>query len=260
MKVLLIDADMLLFRWMSALSDNFCLGNEMWVWQCELDLVRRDFWGSMDEFQKKFETDKYFLCWTGPSAFRKRLFPDYKKSRKGSWKPPGYAHMKSELVREINTSILHDEIEADDLLGILADNVEETPVIVSGDKDLDQIPGEHYWPWKDDPHWIVSADKACRMFWTQALSGDSTDSIPGCPGIGAVGAGRLVDSMEFDKPAECWDIVVNEYEKQMTKRNMEEDPESYALLNARCVRILRGSEYDFKNRTVDLWTPPTLTF
>ena len=58
----------------------------------------------------------YRLCWTGPSAFRKRIAPDYKANRAAVLKPIGYKAMKRELLDE-PTSFLHDEIEADDWLG-----------------------------------------------------------------------------------------------------------------------------------------------
>ena len=78
----------------------------------------------------------------------KKLAPDYKANRIGTKKPVAYAVMKRELLDDPK-SHLHDEIEADDWIGILASahrEAGEEYVVCSGDKDLDQIQGMHYWP------------------------------------------------------------------------------------------------------------------
>ena len=148
MTTLLIDADMLLFRTMAAWEIEANLGDEVWVRWAELNTVREEFWKAIDEMLEVWPMADYKLCWTGPSAFRKRIAPDYKANRASLLKPIGYKAMKRELLDE-PTSFLHDEIEADDWLGILAGAVRlagEERIIVSGDKDLVQVPGRHWCP------------------------------------------------------------------------------------------------------------------
>lgn len=284
MKTLLIDADMLLFRTMAACEIESNLGDEVWVRWAELNTVRSEFWETIDEWLERWPMANYKLCWTGPSAFRKRIAPDYKANRAALLKPIGYKVMKRELLDE-PTSFLHDEIEADDWLGLLAGALREAgeePIIVSGDKDLDQVPGHHWWPWgikkkeseglgvlqwdnelmpiedRKAIEWTVGQDYSEKFFYKQVLIGDSTDNIPGCPGVGKVGADQTVDKYSTAEFVECWEEIVGRFEKALKKKNDVREPESVALQQARLVRILRHGEYNAETRTVDLWTPPTL--
>ena len=283
MTTLLIDADMLLFRTMAAWEIEANLGDEVWVRWAELNTVREEFWKTINEWLERWPMADYRLCWTGPSAFRKRIALDYKANRAGTQKPIGYKVMKRELLDE-PTSFLHDEIEADDWLGLLAGALREAgeePIIVSGDKDLDQVPGRHWWPagvkreeapgldvyeWDNELlpiedrkaiNWVVDQDYCDKHFYSQVLIGDSTDNIPGCPGVGKVGAKKIVDNFNTAKPVECWQEIVGRFAKARKKDDVRE-PEVVALQQARLVRILRHGEYNSVTRTVDLWTPPTL--
>ena len=65
-------------------------------------------------------------------------------------------------------------------------------VIVSTDKDLDMIPGLHY-DWVKEQGYIVSQEDAMRWFFTQMLTGDAVDNIPGVPGIGPKKAARALE-------------------------------------------------------------------
>ena len=284
MTTLLIDADMLLFRTMAAWEIEANLGDEVWVRWAELNTVREEFWKTINEWLERWPMADYRLCWTGPSAFRKRIAPDYKANRAGNLKPIGYKVMKRELLDE-PTSFLHDEIEADDWLGLLAGALSEAgeePIIVSGDKDLDQVAGRHWWPagvkreeapgldvyeWDNELlpiedrkaiNWSVDQEYSEKFFYKQVLIGDSTDNIPGCPGVGKVGAKKIVDNFNTAEPVECWQEIVGQFEKALKKKDDVREPEVVALQQARLVRILQHGEYNSVTRTVDLWTPPTL--
>ena len=281
MTTLLIDADMLLFRTMAACEIEANLGDEVWVRWAELNTVRTEFWETIDEWLGIWPDANYKLCWTGPSAFRKRIASDYKANRAAVLKPIGYKVMKRELLDE-PTSFQHDEIEADDWLSLLAGALREAgeePIIVSADKDLDQVPGRHWWPagvkreeepglsvleWSDEllrdkaKQWLVDETYAERQFYSQVLIGDSTDNIPGCAGVGKVGAKKIVDNFNTAEPVECWQEIVGQFEKALKKKDDVREPEDVALQQARLVRILRHGEYNPETSTVDLWTPPTL--
>ena len=80
MKSLLIDADYLLFRTMAACEIEAELADEIWVRWADLGQVREAFWETIEEMKKEWPADEFVefvLCWTDPSAFRKRLAPDY---------------------------------------------------------------------------------------------------------------------------------------------------------------------------------------
>ena len=138
--------------------------------------------------------------------FRNEIFPDYKGTRKEIPEDliPQFSIIH-EAVEALNLNHLEMEgYEADDLIATYAaqavsEGMEVT--IVSGDKDLMQLirPGvEFYDPMKDkffSPEDVrekfgVYPDKVVDV---QALSGDSTDNVPGVPGIGPKTAAQLVN-------------------------------------------------------------------
>ena len=122
----------------------------------------------------------------------------------------------------------------------------EQYAILSGDKDLRQIPGRRKWVGQEEEY--VSVEQAERMFWIQVLAGDTTDNIAGCPGYGKVTAEKATKDWDMKKPKENWAKTVELFEKK------GKDYE-FALKQARLVRILRGEDYDFSTQEETLWSP-----
>jgi DNA polymerase-1 len=123
----------------------------------------------------------------GSHTFRHELATTkpYKGNRKSTphwtryWKPIIIEHMVSAW-RFIELK----GIEADDAIGICSTAYPETDTIVcSPDKDLRQLRGNHY-DYKKTEFSYVSEYDALRNLYTQCIVGDSTDNIPGCPGVG----------------------------------------------------------------------------
>jgi hypothetical protein len=71
-------------------------------------------------------------------------------------------------------------MEADDLLGI---NQTKDTIICTIDKDLRQVPGQHYNFVKDEI-FTVNLQEGLLWFYTQMLTGDASDNISGIRGIG----------------------------------------------------------------------------
>ena len=114
----------------------------------------------------------------------------------------------------------------------------------------------HYWPWgvkkkeseglgvlewdnellpiedRKAIQWTVGQDYSEKHFYSQVLIGDSTDNIPGCPGVGAVGATKIVNKFDTAEPVECWQEIVWAYEKAFTKKGDVRKPEVVALQQA----------------------------
>ena len=271
MTILLLDADMLLFRAAAATQVEVQLGDDVWTRHSQLPQARQMYWQQVEEWCDLFSVamDDVWHCFTDVSAFRRELSPAYKQNRKSTPKPIGYKQLRSEVLSEA-TAFMFSQIEADDLMGIFAtmpETADGSVVIASGDKDLMQIPGAHVWihNGKDpDPEDGVTIsyvndsiiktntrEHAERFTYEQYLSGDATDGVPGCPGLGPVGAKRVVKELDIAKPVDCWEAIVRTYE---TKGKME-DAREHALTQARLVRILRAGEYDFETHKVSLWTP-----
>jgi DNA polymerase I len=185
-------------------------------------------------------------------CFRNDLYSFYKAGRK---ERPALYHALREWVSKNYETFLRDDLEADDVLGILATSNRLGPgrkVIVTKDKDLLGVPAcvmrvpEH--------EVVVSKADADYFHLFQTLTGDTVDNYPGCPGIGPVKAALALstarEGSEFFVDA-GWDAVVTTYNSR------GKTPED-ALLQARLARILRASDYDFINKRPILWTPPPI--
>src|SRR3984957_8895596 len=142
----------------------------------------------------------------GRVTFRNRLYDSYKAHRPP---PPEELIPQFALVREATEAFGVPAIEladweADDLIAAYAKAATQEGgqvTIVSSDKDLMQLirPGvDMLDPIKQKPigpaevmeKFGVTPDK---MVEVQALIGDSTDNVPGVPGIGPKGAAQLIN-------------------------------------------------------------------
>jgi len=119
-----------------------------------------------------------------PVNFREHLFPDYKANRDPNAKPYWYAEIKEYLLDK-GAVFAEQGDEADDALAIAqteAFNKNKTTIICTNDKDLDMIPGLHYnWSKTREANgaYFVDEVEGLRHFYTQMITGDSTDNIPG---------------------------------------------------------------------------------
>jgi DNA polymerase-1 len=143
----------------------------------------------------------------GRRSFRNDIYPEYKAHRPEA--PPELVPQFA-LVREATRAFAVPAIEvagfeADDLIATYARRAREAGAevtIVSSDKDLMQLirPGVRmYDPLKSKP---IGEDEVREKFGVgpdrvvdvQALAGDSTDNVPGVPGIGVKTAAELVNA------------------------------------------------------------------
>jgi DNA polymerase-1 len=194
--------------------------------------------------------------------FRKDVLPTYKIKRKGTNKPICYMEAVQYL-KENYHCIDVPTLEADDVLGILATHPNNKKygiktIIISIDKDLQQIPGYLCNPDKDID--LETNRLTCRKitpyqagykFWEQTLTGDQTDGYNGCPNVGLVTAPKLLKSTDKDKKQltskEAWNIILARYKKAgLTKEDM--------IQQARVAKILHYKDYDFKKDKVKLFS------
>lgn len=202
--------------------------------------------------------DRMTVCLSPDSGanFRKALYPPYKGDRDGE-RPALLDMVKAWLMDNYKVE-LWDELEADDVLGILstAPQDEEQRIIVSIDKDLEQIPGYLFNPGKYERGVVHVTEKEADMkFYGQWLTGDATDCYPGIPGIGPKKAEKLLEAAlaEHAKlgPEVDWrEFVENVIIAQYGRYQLTYD---YAVTQARLARILRHEDYD--ELGVFLWIP-----
>jgi 5'-3' exonuclease len=128
----------------------------------------------------------------------------YKGNRDRTHRPTHEADLRNYIIENWPTTIAEGE-EADDLLGIEQTADPNNTIIVSLDKDLDQIPGLKY-NFVADRSYEITQEQAHYNFHIQLMAGDSTDNIPGLPGVGVGKAAKalhgITDPME--QLAEVW--------------------------------------------------------
>ena len=140
----------------------------------------------------------------GPT-FRKKLYPDYKANRSAMPEDlvPQIPLIK-DVVRAFNLPALElSGYEADDIIATLAKRYAELGLditVVTGDKDLMQIVGERVRLLDTMKKKISGRDEVIERFGVPpeqvleilGLAGDSSDNIPGVPGIGEKTASSLI--------------------------------------------------------------------
>lgn len=242
MSTLLIDADILVYRAISSVEQETEWEPDVWSLTTDLQDAHEAF-EQMLAFTIAEGGDRpYKLCFSDSKNFRKELNPTYKGNRAGVRKPVGFKAFRQQII-EKHDGLIKPELEADDVLGILATKPGSDFIIVSADKDLLTVPGAHL---IDSFVVNIGEHEADLKFYTQTLTGDQADGYSGCPGIGPKKAEQILSRPEARETP--WEFIVETYQKAGLT---EED----ALLQARMARILRWQDWDSENQKVILWTP-----
>lgn len=166
----------------------------------------------LDDICAMFSKD-YKLYLTGAGNFREQIATilPYKGNRDETHKPKYYRDIKDYLKDFWNATTIFGR-EADDALGCEQwAHKDRSTVIVTIDKDLNQIPGYHY-NWRKNLFFDVSLTDANAFFWYQMLDGDKTDNIPGIKGLGEKKIPKLFNGAT-DIPT-LRAIVQEQYKKQ----------------------------------------------
>jgi len=188
--------------------------------------------------------DSYIRIYQKPGHrnFRKLLLPEYKEHRETPdfitlWKPT-IVETFEDLI-----SLGVDFIETDDAISILAKEVGHKDItIISGDKDMKQVPGLHYNPFKPNldakERWqIISPEQADMFFWIQAMTGDGTDMPNGLCGIERVGEKTAIKHY-----AGCVDNYQKVLQREYTKKYGEKEGFKRADITYKMVKLLTGEE------------------
>lgn len=259
----LIDADFFLYRAAAGAQFEAEWAPGDWTYLCRHDEAIAKLQDSMAWLADSLPFHRPVLVVGSRVSFRYGIWPEYKDNRRSTRRPAGFYQLL-ERVRAVLAGARGwgfetlPDVEGDDVLALLAG---PDDVIVSPDKDMLTVPCRLLRPKVSRPgaeldpdaslSWpspeIITIDEADRAFYTQALTGDSSDNYPGCKGIGPAKAAALLDHCSTE--VEMWEAVVGAYKKAGFD-------EAFALSQARCARILRPGEYDFERSTPLLWKPP----
>jgi hypothetical protein len=177
----------------------------------------------------------------------------YKGTRAGS--KPKYMYDLCMYMYDNYEVKLANGIEADDLMSIDQMLDLDNSVICSRDKDLRITKGWHYgWEcgkqpqfdlqWVDDLGWLKYDDYkkklsgvGLKFFYSQMITGDTVDNIPGLRGMGPKAAYDLLG--EAESIDECKAIVMGKY-----KEKHPENAKEYFTEQANLLWMLR--DYDEK--------------
>lgn len=238
---------------------SFASAKEMYTWLEEQELSKDDVEVQEElvvrpfNFAKKVLESRLTRCVgyvhsgsselyiTGKDNFRTLLYPQYKANRTRA-KPVHLKALMDYSVERLGATVV-DGMEADDMLTIRATELDEAGkewVIISPDKDLRTMPGHHYDPFKED-YKVIDPLEAAFNFYSQVLTGDTADNIPGVYKCGPVKATRLLEDC-YDEH-EMWEVCKGVYAEAGI-------PDEDLIRNARLLHMLRHKK--------DLWEPPCL--
>ena len=190
--------------------------------------------------------DQWKLYITGKGNFREAIAvtAPYKGNRTAP-KPKHLQLLRSHLVDSWD-AIMCNGIEADDAIATDATLAGEgNCIMVSVDKDFDQIAGWHFNFIKNIGYYITK-EQGLYNFYKQLLTGDTADNIIGLKGIGPVKAEKLLmqgvneetrsDDLTYEENLYC--VCLNAYNGNATR----------VLENARLLWLRRSPE--------QMWLPP----
>lgn len=166
------------------------------------------------EVIKRLDPDYVCIAWDKPKTNirkRKEIYPEYKAGRKPP--PPDFYEqipMLHELLQAFGWPLYElDDYEADDIMGTLAVQASAQGIdtaLITSDLDLLQVINQNvnvyalkkglsnielFNPESFEQKYGVSVDQFLDM---KSIKGDSSDNIPGAPGIGEKGAVELLQT------------------------------------------------------------------
>lgn len=202
------------------------------------------------------EPPKLFL--TGKRNFRYDIAKqqEYKGGRK-KVKPFHWRYIRAYMEAQWGAVVV-DGMEADDALAIeqMKHLSERNTIICSRDKDLRQIPGYSY-TWECGkqgewgPEWIDEigyiklkgpkkiVGTGLKFFYSQILTGDSTDTYGGLAGCGPIRAFAILNECETDE--EMYEVVLDAF-----KNKYPDNAEEMLLEQGRLAWMVRSLDEDGK--------------
>jgi DNA polymerase-1 len=194
--------------------------------------------GIVTKLRREQAPDLWALAWDGPGpTFRHEMYPEYKAHRPAM--PADLASQLSpieELAQCLGLPVIEKPgMEADDVMATLARLGAEAGhdvVLVTGDKDMLQVVNERVSvlvPQGRGDEYVLMNPDAVRAKWgvgpegirdVLALMGDSSDNIPGVPGVGEKTAVELMKT--FGTLDAIYDRI-EEIKKPALKRKLGEN-------------------------------------
>jgi len=190
-------------------------------------------------------TQSPILFLTGKKNFRNDIAKRQKYKDRASNKPWHFKNIIAYMEGKYDCRRI-EGLEADDLISIEQTSRREETITCTRDKDLRQVEGWHYgWELGNQPEFgpeyvtrlgkiSLSKDRkklsgtGLLFFYSQCLTGDKVDSIPGLPNCGAVTAYETIEGAETEE--EAFSRVYAAYQMVFGERAGEELLEQGRLL------------------------------
>lgn len=241
MKQMIIDGDMLLYKVCHSCEVETKWTDDLWTLHTTESQLKHEVDRFITSLCKTLKDYKPYIVFSPKTNFRYRLFPAYKAGRKGKRKPMGMAPIKEWVMKQY-TAVEAQDMEADDLIGIMCTELPKQRIAVSGDKDFGTLPITWY-NHLTGKQITTTEEEAKHFHLIQTLAGDTTDGYNGIKGVGYKTAEKLLD-----KKGANWNTVVEAYEK--AGLGVED-----ALLTARLAYILQAKNYNRITKEITLWEP-----
>lgn len=205
-------------------------------------------------------------------TFRNDLYAEYKANR-----PPMPDDLRTQIeplhqiIRAMGLPLLCIEgVEADDVIGTLSRQASaegRDTVISTGDKDMAQLVDEHVTLVNTMDNTVTDIDHVGEKFGVKpeqiidylALMGDSSDNIPGLPGVGKKTAQQLLQGMgSIDSILEHPEKIAElSFRGAKTMPKKVEENKDMLLLSRELATIKEDVELDFKPESLTLTEPDT---
>ncbi len=263
-KVLVIDADSMLFNVVHAHSDkDFDLEEQYTDFNKQVSAVITRIG------EDGFDVEDVIYCFTTcKNNFRKQLLPTYKANRDYNEMYRYVSMLKNYTIQALEEDLrdvrYSDILEADDLVGQAMRDI-DNGIVVAIDKDLRQIKGAHFNYYKDkvkdeDGNVIIdrvetesgvlflprrefrgwsytTAQEGYELLLKQLLVGDNSDNIKGANGIGAKRAEKLLDGKNN------FGMLRAVYEAYAIYHVKHEGADSYETVTASKYKKHKGEKY-----------------
>ena len=184
-------------------------------------------------------------------SFRKDMYVDYKANRT---EMPDDLQVQMPYLKQVAdlfgiADIEAEGYEADDLIGTVTRMAEKENFqvyIVSGDKDFSQLVNEHVFIYDTMKEFIYTKDAVKEKHGVYpeqfidflAITGDTSDHIPGIAGIGPKGAQKLIE--EFQNLENIYAQIEKGNTGSLTVKNLEKikQAKDLAILSKKLVTIV----------------------
>ena len=154
------------------------------------NMLRHMILNSLRNYQKRYadEYGEIVLCTDAGNPWRRDFFPLYKANRKKTREADDrdwtlifdtLQKVKEEIRDNFPYRYMYVErCEADDIIAVLVKHATEPVLIVSGDKDFQQLHNQNVTQWSPNLNKFVQCEDPSMFLKEHILKGDKSDGIP----------------------------------------------------------------------------------